>query len=78
MKSDNFFTRKFDYSESYYRLLYGFSSFFCFLFGAIALISRTSFSHTTIGKFLVYSLIFLIFASGLSVILYSNWRFKKQ
>lgn len=78
MKSDNFFTRHYNYSEQYFRLSYVWSGYFCFLVGCLVLFTRTSFSHTTIGDYFVKTLIFLIFGSAIAVIIYSSWRFVKK
>jgi hypothetical protein len=77
MKSDNLFTKRFNYSEEWFRVLYVFVGVFCIICGLIALISRTQFSHTVFGKYFLEFLVLSIFVGGLAAIIYSNWRFRK-
>ena len=80
MKSDNFifFTSRFNYSKEWFQMLYFFGGLFCVLGSLMCLISRTQFSETDFGKYILEILVATIFIGGLAVIIYSNWHFRKK
>ena len=78
MKSDNYFTKRFNYSEEWFRFMHVFVGLFCVVWGVVALLSLTSFSQTFFGEYILETLVLTTFVGGFFAIIYSNWRFRKK
>ncbi len=78
VKSGLFFIESLEYAEEYFRFWYVFGGFFFTACGLIALLTRTEFSHTVYGKYLLITFVLTIFVGGFFAIIYSIWRFRKK
>src|SRR3954452_17259150 len=70
---------KTDYSEEYFRGLYGFAGVFLIVNGLVALVAEArgepGGTSCVICDYVIWSLVAAIFGGGLAYILYSNRRF---
>jgi hypothetical protein len=77
MNAPNFLTKGFYYSKEYFQALdFSGGLFFIFL-GFMCLISRTEFSETALGKYILEFLIVAIFAVCPVCFIGSYWRLRK-
>ncbi len=78
VKTGLFFIQDPKYAEEYSRFFYKVGGFFFIAVGLIALLARTSFSHTFYGEYALKTFILTIFIGGLISIIYSYWRFRNK